>query len=371
MIANLSLFNYRNFEKLDITFSHPHVVFYGANGVGKTNILEAVSLFSIGKGLKKSKADKILMASRSDSNQGWSVNIGLTDDVLLKTGYLAQMEGGFKKKSFIQGAPIKSHVQYAEWLNILWITPETDQLFLASPSTRRKFVDRFVYAQDAMHLKRVLRFEHVLSERMKVLKNHGIHENEWLSSVEKNIAEEGVALAYARMNLLESLSLFIPQKNESATLIPFRAYMLGDFEDVIKTHTEKEFIKKYREKLFKNRKKDLLTGKTNFGPHRSDLGMIHPVKDKSVFMCSTGEQKVFLLSLLIAFMEKFCFTKDVLTVFLLDDVIAHLDEQHRVVLFSRLTQSENKNFQAWFSGTDASFFEAIKGDVQFIDVERV
>lgn len=371
MITSLSLFNYRNFEKLDLAFSHPHVVLYGENGVGKTNILEAVSLFSIGKGLKKSKADEVTKLAQTPSKEGWSVNLGLTDDVCLKTGYFPQMEGGFKKKSFIQGAPIQTHVQYAEWLNILWITPETDQLFLASPSTRRKFVDRFVYAKDSGHLKRVLRFEHAVSERMKILKNYGVDESAWLDSIEKTIAEEGVSLAYARMDLLNSLSLFIPQKNENSTLISFKAYMLGDFEDLIVSVEQSSVMARYQEKLFENRRKDLLTGKTNFGPHRSDLGMIHPVKDKSVFMCSTGEQKVFLLSLLIAFMEKFCFTKDVHTIFLLDDVIAHLDEQHRAVLFKRLTQSENKNFQAWFSGTDASFFDAIKGKAQFIDVEKL
>lgn len=371
MLTHVTLSHYRNFKRLNLELSNPHVVLYGENGAGKSNILEAISLFSIGKGLKKAIAQDIV-STRPDhhKNDGWCATLTLDSDMELKTGYFPQFHNTFKKNSFIQNNAIKSHVQFAEWLNVLWITPETDKLFLESPSVRRKFIDRFVYAVDSIHLKRVVRFEQAVQERMKILKTYGINQVHWLDALEQTIAEEGIYIAKARKTLLENLSSFQSAYCDENILPNFLASMHGPFEDLMNACDENDIDEMYRRKLAENRSQDLMIGMTRLGPHRSDFYMYHPIKKTDVFKCSTGEQKVLLLSLLIAFIERFCFSKDVLTIFLLDDVIAHLDNNHRAVLFNRLTQSQNKNFQAWFSGTDASFFEAIKDVADFIEVKN-
>jgi DNA replication and repair protein RecF len=370
MISHVSLSNYRNFKNLHLDLSNPHVVLYGENGVGKSNILEAVSLFSIGKGLKKAAVQDITsMRADHQLNDGWCASLILDQDVVLKTGYFPQLNNTFKKNSFIQNSSIKSHVDFAEWLNVLWITPETDQLFLESPSVRRKFIDRFVYANDSTHLKRVMRFEHAVQERMKILKTYGLGEHNWLDALEQTIAEEGTSIAYARKTLLRTLSCFRSNQGSENILPHFIAHMEGPFEDLMDGSQESHVGDAYRERLEENRANDLMIGMTRLGPHRSDFCMYHPQKKIDVFKCSTGEQKVLLLSMIIAFVEQFCFSKDVLTVFLLDDVIAHLDIHHRSILFNRLTQPAYKNFQAWFSGTDAAFFEAIKGKADFIEIK--
>lgn len=369
MITHLSLNHYRNFSSCRLAFSKPHVVLYGENGVGKSNILEAVSLFSIGKGLKKASPQDIL--SQENEKHGWSALITLDDQLVLKTGFYPEMNGELKKKSFIQDDIIKNHTCFSEWINVLWITPETDQLFLDTPSVRRKFIDRFVYAQDVHHLKRVLRFEHAIRERMKILKQFSLSQTNWLDALEETIVEEGLCIYQARKKLLDSLSLFLPQKSEEKTLHPFQAYMFGDFETCMMEQGDDQHKELYIAKLKHNRSVDMLSGKTIFGPHRSDLKIDHPIKKMDVFQCSTGEQKVLLLSLLIAFIEKFCLQKESLTVFLLDDVIAHLDFDHRSILFNRLTNHESKNFQAWFSGTDRSFFENLHEKADFFDISKI
>jgi DNA replication and repair protein RecF len=370
MITHITLSNYRNFKRFNLKLSNPHVVLYGENGAGKSNILEAISLFSIGKGLKKAAVQDIVSTNEDHhANDGWCATLTLDEDAELKTGYFPRLDNTFKKNSFIQNIPIKSHVEFAEWLNVLWITPETDQLFLESPSVRRKFIDRFVYAYDSTHLKRVMRFEHAVQERMKILKNYGVSETHWLDALEQTIAEEGTSIAYARKTMLQKLSSFKSFEPGESVLPNFIAHMQGAFEELINAFEGTGGCEAYRKKLAENRSQDLMIGMTRLGPHRSDFYMYHPVKKADVFKCSTGEQKVLLLSLLIAFIEQICFSKDVLTVFLLDDVIAHLDNNHRAILFSRLTQSENKYFQAWFSGTDASFFEAIKNKADFIEIK--
>lgn len=365
MIEKLRLYHYRNFENFVLPLDRQHVVLHGRNGAGKTNILEAVSLFSIGKGLKKAAPHEIEKDQLATT--GWAVQLTLTDDIILKTCFEKQIDGTFKRFSNAQDHPIKNHTELSQWLNILWITPETDRLFLDSPSNRRKFVDRFVYAQDVFHLKRVVRYEQAVKDRMKILKTYGAPQDSWLDALEKTIAEEGLAIAKSRQLLLDRLSTFTPQQDEISILPGFIACMKSPFEDVLKAQNgQQEGI--FLEQLRANRLIDKESGMTRFGPHRSDLHVFHKIKKIDVFQCSTGEQKILLLALLIAFIEQYCINTDYLTVFLLDDVIAHLDEPHRFVLFKRLLRHNKSPFQAWFSGTDDHFFVPLKSEANFIKI---
>jgi DNA replication and repair protein RecF len=367
MITKLSLYHFRNFKTYSLDITKPNVVLFGKNGAGKSNILEAISLFSIGRGLKKAMPQEIIQIIDNEADkEGWSAEIQINNDLSLRTSYKPQGDGSFKKISTAQNTPVKAHTSFTEWVNILWITPETDRLFLDTPSTRRKFVDRFVYAQDVHHLKRVTRYEEAVRERLKILKTHGLSEDEWLSALEKTIVEEGVDIAIARQKLLKQLSTFTPKGQEIGILPGFKAKMDGPFEELLSSKQEVEdaFLQKLRD----NRFSDKEAGMTRFGPHRSDLFVWHPLKKIGVYHCSTGEQKILLLSLLIAFMEQFCLNAECLTVFLLDDVIAHLDEQHRSVLYNRLTSQIGAPFQAWFSGTEIEFFLPLKDHANFEEI---
>lgn len=357
MITNLYLYNYRNFGSLNLELHHPHVVLYGKNGSGKTNILEAISLFSMGRGLRSSPPQEI----QSLGAGGWSVKMDLKlpndSDLNLKTSLEPQLDGSLKRYSKIQDEAIKSHTSIAEWMTILWITPESDRLFLDTPSARRKFVDRFVYAQDPLHLKRVATFENATRQRLKLLKTEGLKNPDWLSAYESIIAKEGVEITLARQALLKTLSEFVPKGAEEQILTTFTASMDFDMDE-----------ETYRLALQERRLRDMDVGMTTLGPHRSDLSVHHHKKDMSATLCSTGEQKILLLALIIAFMEKICLSSDKMTFFLLDDVMAHLDESHRFVLFHRLLN--HKNFQAWFSGTDRFLFADLEGKATFLNVEN-
>jgi DNA replication and repair protein RecF len=299
---------------------------------------------------------------------GWSSTITLNDDLKLQTNLEPQLDSSLKRTAKIQGENIRSNIQFSEWLHVLWITPETDQLFLDSPAKRRKFIDRFVYAKDRLHLKRVIKFESAMRQRLKLLKTQQSPNAEWLTAIEQTIAEEGVALAFARRHLLENLSQFKPQGKEEGILTSFTAYMDGPFEPLLAMGSSLKIEEIFRQKLFENRARDKESGITLFGPHRSDLNVIHHIKDMNAFQCSTGEQKILLLAMIISFMESVCFTHEHLTVFLLDDAMAHLDAHHRLVLFHRLVANQNKNFQAWFSGTDRYLFKDLEEDADFFYV---
>ncbi|HCU07291.1 MAG TPA: DNA replication/repair protein RecF [Holosporales bacterium] len=367
MITKLRLYQFRNITSLELPITKKSIVLYGENGSGKTNILEAISLFSVGKGLRNDSAfnmENITSAPKS----GWSSTITLNGDLKLQTNLEPQLDSSLKRTAKIQGDNIRSHMQFSEWLHVLWITPETDQLFLDAPAKRRKFVDRFVYAKDKLHLKRVIKFESATRQRLKLLKSQQKPNEEWLTAIEQTIAEEGVALAFARYHLLQDLSKFQPQGKEEGILTSFTAKMDGPFEDLLSMGSSLKIEDAFRQKLFDNRVRDKESGITLFGPHRSDLNVTHHIKDMNAFQCSTGEQKILLLAMIISFMESVCFNNEQLTIFLLDDAMAHLDAHHRFVLFHRLIANQDKNFQAWFSGTDRYLFKDLEENADFFYV---
>jgi len=368
VITKLRLYQFRNIDLLDLPITKKNIVLFGENGSGKTNILEAISLFSIGKGLRNESAYNMGNMA-SETKTGWSSTITLNENLKLQTNLEPQLDLSLKRTSKIQGENIRSHTHFSQWINVLWITPETDQLFLDPPAKRRKFVDRFVYAKDVLHLKRVINFESAMRQRLKLLKTQPKLNDEWLTALEQTIAEEGVALAFARHLLLEDLSKFQPRGKEQGILTPFTAKMDGPFEALLTMGSSLKIEEAFRQKLYENRARDQESGITLFGPHRSDLSVTHHMKGMNAFQCSTGEQKILLLAMIISFMEHVCFKNDQqLTVFLLDDAMAHLDEHHRFVLFHRLIANQDKNFQAWFSGTDRYLFNDLERSADFFYV---
>src|SRR5438105_2942679 len=150
-ITHLSLHHFRNYTSLDLTLSLAPIVLTGPNGAGKTNILEAISLFSPGRGLRGAKLVELSNANVASDSLLWASSIILNQDIQLSTGLENNLLTGAEKRIHkIQHESVKGQSHFTEWLTVFWLTPETDRLFLESPSDRRKFVDRFVYGEDPL-----------------------------------------------------------------------------------------------------------------------------------------------------------------------------------------------------------------------------
>lgn len=346
------------------------IVLTGPNGAGKTNILEAISLFCPGRGLRGAKLGEITQQGHSpQAGLLWAASLQLDDETQLATGLEKTPQGTEKRLYKLHYQPIRSQAPFAEWLNIVWLTPETDRIFLESPSIRRKFIDRLIYAQDPLHAERLNRYDQALRERLMVLRNQG--DASWLSALEDQLASHGVAIAVARQQLMNKLN----EAGHRPNLFPaFITRMVGDVDDGVlaKSATEVEALAK--QILYQNRRLDQESGTTKYGPHRSDWQVIHQEKNITADQASTGEQKILLIAVIMAFIHhKICFDPR-LTILLLDDIIAHLDFHHRMVLFEQLAvlQSEisKGRLQTWLTGTDPLLFEALMGKAQFFMVEQ-
>jgi DNA replication and repair protein RecF len=256
-------------------------------------------------------------------------------------------------------------------LNIVWLTPETDRIFLEPPAVRRKFIDRLIYAEDPLHIDRVQRYEHALKERLMVLKNQ--NDARWLTGLEEQLATYGVAIVVSRQQLMKKLNK--GQEYQHTLFPPFKSQMVGEVDQWAEEKSATEMESQLRQIFHQNRRIDQESGTTKCGPHRSDWQVIHQDKNIAAEFTSTGEQKILLMAVILSFIQNKTRCDHRLTILLLDDVIAHLDFHHRVVLFEQISalqfqQGLKSHIQTWLTGTDSILFEPLIERAQFFMVDH-
>ena len=359
-LRSLFLSNFRCYgaARLD-DLSGGLIVLHGANGAGKTNVLEAVSLLSPGRGLRGAKVMEI---QSTHSGGPWAVAGELATDyglIKLGTGLDAATE---KRVIRLNGQNVRGQNALAEHIACVWLTPQMDRLFLDSSSHRRRFLDRLVFAFDPGHSGRVTRYENAMRQRSKLLQDGG--DMAWVSGLEAQMAETGCAIAAARLDFVERLQAAC----EGADHDYFPLAKLdarGSVEELLQKGSALEAEEVFGNQLMESRPRDAITGGAALGPHKSDLHVVYAEKNMVADQCSTGEQKALLIGIILAHAALIKAERGAAPILLLDEVAAHLDEGRRAALYDLLGALGG---QVWLTGTDASLFEAIEGKAQFFEV---
>lgn len=369
-VSRLVLQEFRSYSDLNLSIKPESVVLIGDNGAGKTNILEALSFLSPGRGLRNAKLSHVGNVQASPQKP-WAVAIDLSLEegtATLGTGLTFTANGSEKRLLKINGAPAKSQATLTDWLSVVWVTPQMDRLFLEATSARRKFVDRLVYALDFTHAERIHRYDHHLRERSLLLRE-GRGDPSWLSALEENLSADGVSICVARRHLIESITQS-QEKDLSYPFPRFKAEMVGDLELWLDTLPALAVEEKIRDHLARSRQSDAQTGGACVGPHRSDLRTHHLGNNMPAEFCSTGQQKILLLALILAFIKVRSQQQSTCGLLLLDDVMEHLDHYHRTVLFQEIHSSgiSNHTLQTWMTGTDPKIFQDFLSHAQGIMV---
>ncbi len=366
-ISKLTLTNFRNYATLSIDFSPGAVVFSGDNGAGKTNLLEAISLLTPGRGLRRAPHADV---AREDGDGGFALHArldGPEGQVEIGTGITggeAAGEGGRKVR--INGAPARSADAMLEWLRVVWLTPAMDGLFPGPAADRRRFLDRLVLAIDPGHGQRALDYEKAMRGRNRLL-TEGSRDGAWFEAIEMQMAETGVAIAAARAELIRLLAAMIDRLPSSGPFPQADISLFGDLESDVATAPAVDVEERYRATLAQGRERDRAAGRTLDGPHRSDLLVRHRPKAMPAELCSTGEQKALLVGIVLSHARLTGEMSGMTPVLLLDEIAAHLDAGRRAALFSIL---EELNCQAFMTGTDAALFSSLRGRAQFLTVDH-
>lgn len=367
-LTRLTLTDFRNYAGLRLDVAAPLIALTGANGAGKTNLLEAISLLAPGRGLRGASFDEL---ARQGGTGAWAIAAEMVTrhgEVSLGTGWSGQGEGdsgGQGRLVVIGGTVQKSSGALGQYMRLLWLTPAMDRLFAGPAVDRRRFLDRLVAAFDPEHGARMLVFEKVMRERNLLLEEPRA-DAAWLSSLEAHMAEAAVAISAARLTALDALRRHIATARAESAFPWSEVSLEGDTEALVSAMPAVRAEDEYRRLLADSRYQDRAAGRTLSGPHRSDLAVVHGPKSMPADVCSTGEQKALLIGLILAQARAVTETSGMAPLLLLDEVAAHLDAARRRALFEALAAL---GCQAWMTGTDVELFAALQRDAAIFQVE--
>jgi len=369
-IRRLTLTNFRSYHAAQVALDRAGpVVLTGANGAGKTNLIEAISLLAPGRGLRRATMEELAF---TEGDGAWAVSAeieGMLGLATLGTGIEppANEEAATARRCRIDRESVGSATAFADHLRVVWLTPAMDPLFNGPASERRRFLDRLVLAVDAQHSSRVAALERSLRSRNHLLEDSP-GDSHWLDAIEHETAEVAVAVAAGRAETVTRLSAALAAARAQAPEFPQAEIELqGWMEQLLPNHSAIEIEDRYRTLLKDNRARDAAAGRTLDGPHLSDLAVRHASKNIPAADASTGEQKALLIRLVLAHAGLIKQMTGFAPLLLLDEVVAHLDPARRAALYDALS---SLGAQVWMTGADPAAFGDIIGRAQVFVVRN-
>jgi DNA replication and repair protein RecF len=348
VISDLALSHFRSHRLARLGFDGRPVAVIGPNGSGKTNILEAISLLSPGRGLRRAAADDI---ARKPEGLGWRITATLQGrDVPheVETG----AETGQARQVRIDGKAA-AQVALARITRVLWLVPAMDRLWIEAAEGRRRFLDRMTLSFAPDHAEAVLGYEKAMRDRNRLLKDQ-VQDAHWYRALEARMVETAALIEANRAETLRRL--------QAAQMGADTAFPSADL-----AITTPEPVEDLATALAQGRRRDMAAGRSLAGPHRADLSGRYSDKGIPADQCSTGEQKALLISLILANARALAADVGSAPILLLDEVAAHLDTQRRAALYDEICALRA---QAIMTGTEAALFDSLAGRAQCFAVSE-
>jgi DNA replication and repair protein RecF len=344
---------------LALNFSSKFVVFYGANGAGKTNVLEAISLFSSGRGLRKAQIADL----NSVKAPPFSWNLEMVAQSDSSKTFLSTSVANGRRSARIDGALVDSLAKFEEAIWILWTAPSMNNIFIGPTADRRSFFDHLAGGRDKKHKSALKTLSKLQKERLSVIFRG--RDEAWLDVLERQIAEENIKIAKSRANFIDALNETF--ENSPSNFLRPRIGVAGAVEEIFETRGEENAVLEITDMVKKSRRSDSEKQTTSIGCQKTFWRAEHPKMSLEAEKCSAGEQKAFLISLILAALRIYRTTRSGIPVLLLDDLMVYLDKNCRKNLVEELLSI---NVQTFFTGTERDLFEDLAGTAQTYRVEK-
>lgn len=320
--------NYRNFSRLDIELDPEGLVLAGENGSGKTNFLEALSMLAPGKGLRKARPED-LPKFGSDS---WVLEFLCESKIGEARIEISYDKASGRKSVIFNGSKVPAS-DLVKFLDVVWVTPQTDGIFLASPGSGRKFFDRIAHGFEHSHAKNLNLYEYYLKRRAETFSG-GDFRNAFLDELEEKIADLSVKITEARTKALAKLSEGFKYLGES---FPVPSVSLeGAAEKIFLEKGTGDCLEFIKANLKKCRPTDFASGRNSFGIHTSRFEPVDSKSSVKAENCSTGIQKALLVSIIAAQIYSIIKETGASPIALLDEIFVHLDQKRREYLINIL-----------------------------------
>jgi DNA replication and repair protein RecF len=352
-LRELTLSHFRSHRRAVLSLDARPIAIFGRNGAGKTNILEAVSLMSPGRGLRGASAED--MARRPES-VGWKLT-GVLQSLHQVHEVETWAEPGGSRNVTIDGKTA-AQVALGRISRVTWLVPVMDRLWMEGADGRRKFLDRMAMSFEPGHGEAVLTYEKAMRDRNRLLKD-GHRDAHWYGALEAQMAKAGAAI---QENRRRTVALIVGAQMSAQTAFPAAELQLLHAEGAeTGPEGEAELAGAYAE----SRPRDLMAGRTLVGPHRADLAATYAEKSMPARECSTGEQKALLVSLILAHGRALAQDFGAPPMLLLDEVSAHLDADRRAALYDEIVAL---GAQAFLTGTGPELFTELGARAMHIEV---
>ena len=354
-IKSLKLINFRSHSDFSLSLSGKPLAIIGDNGAGKTNILEAISLLSPGRGMRNSKFSEMV---KDDNSMPWGVNFNI-----LSNGKNYEVSSGLRDNQKgrdikINSKKVSGSSALPEIILLSWLTPSMDQIFNETPSYRRRFIDRLCAVYEKNHTKNIKIYEKLMAERNSSFKNKAV-DNVWLDALENQMSDVSIAIAETRLTFISDLNKVL-ETNLDPVWPRAHLEIYGFVENLVSSWNSGKAKEMLCNEFKNNRERDFFSKRTNEGVHRSDLLVNEKNKKIEAKKCSTGEQKSLLMGIILSHLELVSSFKSRYPVLLLDEVLAHFDKIRRKSFFKQIQEIGS---QIIMTGTDISVFEEL-GDLE-------
>ena len=354
-IKSLKLINFRSHSDFSLSLSGKPLAIIGDNGAGKTNILEAISLLSPGRGMRNSKFSEMV---KDDNSMPWGVNFNI-----LSNGKNYEVSSGLRDNQKgrdikINSKKVSGSSALPEIILLSWLTPSMDQIFNETPSYRRRFIDRLCAVYEKNHTKNIKIYEKLMAERNSSFKSK-VLDNVWLDALENQMSDVSIAIAETRLTFISDLNKVL-ETNLDPVWPRAHLEIYGFVENLVSSWNSGKAKEMLCNEFKNNRERDFFSKRTNEGVHRSDLLVNEKNKKIEAKKCSTGEQKSLLMGVILSHLELVSSFKSRYPVLLLDEVLAHFDKIRRKSFFKQIQEIGS---QIIMTGTDISVFEEL-GDLE-------